>query len=443
MTSKVLLMMSDPDQASLAAMSLERADKRVQMVDGAMAFAEAFAGGGFEACVFAWSLDWMRPAELVQGLRRRFTSCRLVVLGDAPPDEVARLGIDAVVPLAYAARLPGTLASLTPRTEAAPDLSRLLDAAGLPWFHVDGAGCLIDANPAFDALVGAGPDTNVLRAIDEELDGSDCRKRVRVSEQFFELRLTEGWGVLLDVSEEVKLGQELADARYAASPAGNVDGDLLLAEKQRLEQYAHTVAHDLQAPLRTLSIRHEQLTERLGEDLDPKAERLLRDAIETVARMEVLVRDLLPQEATEGVSTDAEKVFDEAVANLAALIERRDATVERGPLPKVPVPRTELLQLLQNLIGNGVRYSEGDPYVKVTCDRREGNWVFSVEDNGPGIPLEDSQRIFGAYQRGEVPEAGAGLGLAICKRLVEARGGWIWVDANSNGSTFQFGLPVS
>ena len=442
-TSAVLLILDDPEQGSLARLALEGAGLPVLEVDGAMAFAEAFAEGGVAACVLSWSTSWTEPGDLVRTLKRRFPACATVVVGEAPPDELVRSGVDAVVPPRYLARLPGTLANLRPKERPSDDsLSKLLDMAGLPWFHVDRGGRLIDANAAFDAVVGAGADTDVLRAIDPELDGSDVKRRVSISGAWYELRLADGWGVLIDVSAEERLARDLADARYQASPVSGESEGMGLAEREQLEQYAHTVAHDLQAPLRTLSIRHDQLTERLGEELDPKAERLLKEAIETVARMEVLVRDLLPSEVTEGVKTDAEQVFDEAVANLAALIEEREATVERGPLPKVPVPRTELLQLLQNLIGNGVRYADGLPLVKVTADRRDGNWVFSVSDNGPGIPLEDSQRIFEAYQRGEVPHAGAGLGLAICKRLVEARGGWIWVDSNNGGSTFQFGLPV-
>lgn len=431
--------MDDPDLRSLAGHVLRGSGVEVREVAGAMGFAEAFAAGEIDACVLSWALAWTSPAELVATLRRRFPSCKTLVLGDAPPDEVARGGIDGVVPMAFVAKLPATLSAVTP-SETSPDLGRMLERAGLPWFHVDGGGCLIDANPAFDGLFGAGPETNVLHAIDQELDGSDTRKRVRIGGAWFELRLSAGWGVLIDVSDEERLARDLAEARYAATPAS---GDtLLLAEKERLEQYAHTVAHDLQAPLRTLAIRHEQLGQRLGEEVDPKVERLLDEARETVGRMEVFVRDLLPHEATEGAKTDAERVFDEAVSNLGALIEERGGKVERGPLPKVTVPRTELLQLLQNLIGNGVRYADGEPVVTVSCVQRDDNWVFSVADNGPGIPLEDSQRIFGAYQRGEVPKGGAGLGLAICKRLVEARGGWIWVDSNNGGSTFQFGLPV-
>lgn len=352
-----------------------------------------------------------------------------------------------MVPGAFVSRLPATLRALSPSVAvaASPDLGGLLERASVPWFRVDADGRLVDSNGPFDELLQASPGVAVLEALDADLDGSDVRKRVRIETGWYELRLSDGWGVLVDVSEEERLARDLAEARYAATPAGAPAGEVdlgLLADKERLEQYAHTVAHDLQAPLRTLAIRHDQLHERLGESLDPKAERLLSEAVETVERMEVLVRDLLPQEATEGARTDAEVVFEEAVANLGALIEERGALVECGPLPKVPIPRTELLQLLQNLIGNGVRYADGDPIVKVSCDRREGNWVFSVADNGPGIPLEDSQRIFGAYQRGEVPKGGVGLGLAICKRLVEARGGWIWVDSNNGGSTFQFGVPV-
>jgi two-component system sensor histidine kinase/response regulator len=224
-----------------------------------------------------------------------------------------------------------------------------------------------------------------------------------------------------------------------------------LARSNRdLEEFAHVVAHDLQAPLRSVT-GHLDLLAKRAVGLDEKARHHVDAAVADADRMKQQIRDLLAyararNREAEPRPTDAAVVLREVVGRLRVPIEEARAEVTHGPLPVLLVDPTELSQVLQNLVENAVKFhGPVAPKVRVEAERTGDHWRFSVADNGIGIAAKDSERIFGVFQRLHTREEfpGTGIGLALCRRLVEHRGGRIWVESkNGAGSTFHFTLPA-
>ena len=221
-----------------------------------------------------------------------------------------------------------------------------------------------------------------------------------------------------------------------------------------LEQFAYSASHDLQEPIRNISLSTQILAKRYGHMLDDKALELLSFATEGAKRMEMLVKGLLSftrsaQERSEAdEAADANAAVRKALSNLSAAIEESNAAITVDVLPTVPLGEVQLQQIFQNLILNAIKYrSDGDtPRIHIGAMRTAADWLFSVRDNGIGIPTEYHERVFGLFKRlhGSAKYSGAGIGLAICQRIVERSGGRIWVESEGagKGSTFYFTLPV-
>ncbi|MBV8844112.1 MAG: PAS domain S-box protein [Bryobacterales bacterium] len=218
-----------------------------------------------------------------------------------------------------------------------------------------------------------------------------------------------------------------------------------------LEQFAYSVSHDLQEPLRSIKIYSEVLTLAARERLDGEALQAL-DFVRTGAtRMEQLLRDLLTYTRASRVDdlaepVDARQCLQAALDNLCVAISETGAKIDAGALPPVRVHPAQLQQLFQNLIGNAIKYCkpEVSPCVRVWAERQDGWWRFSVKDNGIGIEPEYTERIFGLFKRLHTSSeyTGTGIGLALCYRIVEHYRGRIWVESQpGEGSTFHFTLP--
>ena len=219
---------------------------------------------------------------------------------------------------------------------------------------------------------------------------------------------------------------------------------------RELEQFASVTSHDLQAPLSTISMYAELLERRHGAELDGGT--TLIDGIRGATQQaRTLIRDLLEYSRagrgnprTEPVPVD--EVVENALDAVAGDIERASGRVSVGPLPVVHADRTNLCRVFQNLVGNAMKFTDGDhPQVAITATREGPAWRFSVSDNGIGMKPEHAERIFEPFQRvhGEEDYAGTGIGLAICARIVEQHGGRIWVTSTpGEGSTFCFTLPA-
>ncbi len=226
----------------------------------------------------------------------------------------------------------------------------------------------------------------------------------------------------------------------------------LARSNQDLAQFAQVVAHDLQAPLRSVAGYLDLLARRAGGSLDETARHYVASAVADAERMKGQIRDLLAYarvktEAPIPERTDTSAALAEALDRLRVPIAEGRAEVTQGPLPMVLADPSQITQLLQNLVDNAVKFrGPGAPRIHVSSERREQEWVFSVSDNGIGIDPKDRERIFGVFQRlhPRTEFAGTGIGLAICRKIVERHGGRIWVEAGAEkGSIFRFTLPRS
>ena len=218
-----------------------------------------------------------------------------------------------------------------------------------------------------------------------------------------------------------------------------------------LEQFAYVASHDLQEPLRMVTSYLQLLERRYKANLDQDASDFIAFAVDGAARMQTLIQDLLTYSrvGTRGASfepTDCPSVLEQVLQNLEVAIAESDTEVSSGPLPSLSADASQLAQLLQNLIGNAIKFrGDSPPRVRVDATRRDGDWLFSVQDNGIGIDPQYSDRIFQVFQRlhgiGQYP--GTGIGLAVCKKIVERHHGNIWVESQPDaGATFFFTIPV-
>ena len=246
-----------------------------------------------------------------------------------------------------------------------------------------------------------------------------------------------------------RLQVEVAERKQAQETLQRMAEDLGRSNRD-LEQFAYVASHDLQEPLRAVGGYAKLLERRFSGKLDAKGLEYIAGATDGAARMERLITDLLAfsRVGTRGgalVATDMNGLLAEALRNLEAAIQGAGAKVSSAPLPTLPADPTQMMQLFQNLIGNAIKFrGQCPPEIFVDARQDKGRWVFSVRDNGIGIEPQYFERIFQIFQRLHTRKRypGTGIGLAICKRIVERHGGAIWVESQpGQGSTFYFSIP--
>ena len=217
-----------------------------------------------------------------------------------------------------------------------------------------------------------------------------------------------------------------------------------------LEQFAYVASHDLQEPLRTISSYTELLAEEYRDRLDEEANEYIDFIVDGAARMQQLIKDLLAfsRVETKGKAfapSSCESVIQKVLVNLKLAIEERQAVVTYDALPAVVADESQMHQLLQNLISNALKFrSQAPPYIHISATLHQDEWEFCVRDNGIGIDPEYFEQIFEIFQRlhSRRHYAGTGIGLAICRKIVQRHGGRIWVDsAPGEGASFYFTLP--
>jgi PAS domain S-box-containing protein len=248
-------------------------------------------------------------------------------------------------------------------------------------------------------------------------------------------------GIVRDITER-KRAEEVLKEKTEELARSNKD----------LEQFAYVASHDLQEPLRMVTNYVQLLARRYQGKLDSDADEFIGFAVDGAVRMWKLINDLLTysrvgMRGKELEPIDCETVLNQSLNNLKMAIEEKGAVVTHDPLPTVMADNPQLELLFQNLIGNAIKFQGNEPSrIHVSASRNGSGWTFSVRDNGIGIAPEYAERIFIIFQRlhrrKEYP--GTGIGLAICKKIVERHGGYIWVESEvGKGATFYFTLPAS
>jgi PAS domain S-box-containing protein len=315
----------------------------------------------------------------------------------------------------------------------------VLESSGVPFFGESGE---------FLGYRGVDRDITARKRAEEDLRKAGERLEERVRERT--AQLDEAVSALRDEIEERQRAQEaLRKAHDELEERVKERTAELARSNAELEQFAYVASHDLQEPLRMVSSYVQLLAERYKDRLDEDADEFIQYAVDGAERMRRLINDLLAYSRLETraeplVPTDAKAALDAALQNLEAAIQESGAAVSHGPLPTVLADRTQLVQLFQNLVGNAIKFrGQTPPEVRVMAEDQRQVWRFAVQDNGIGMDATQAERVFRIFQRLHTREEypGTGIGLALCKRIVERHGGMIWVESQpGEGSTFFFTL---
>jgi light-regulated signal transduction histidine kinase (bacteriophytochrome) len=224
----------------------------------------------------------------------------------------------------------------------------------------------------------------------------------------------------------------------------------LARSNQELEQFAYVSSHDLQEPLRKITTYAQLLEEKYRDNLEPETKKFIENIGVSVARMRNLINALLTYSRLDksdqkSEPIDLNQIVREVMSDMESVIAEKKVTIVRDPLPTVQWNAFHAQQIFQNLLGNAVKFQGAEPpLVLISCVTQEQEWLLSVRDNGIGIDKQYSDQIFKVFQRLHPRHVypGTGIGLAICKKIVEQRKGRIWVESETGkGSTFYFTLP--
>ena len=241
-----------------------------------------------------------------------------------------------------------------------------------------------------------------------------------------------------EISERQQTEHELAQKAEALTRS-NAD----------LEEFAYVISHDLQEPLRAMTAFSQLLEQRYRENLDASAKRYIKHIVDGGTRMKAMIDGILELSRINNAQlgsgpTDFEQVLDSVLENLKLIRFETQATITHAPLPELCIDKNHVVQLFQNLIGNAIKFRGPEPpHIHIVAKQQTDCWLFSVHDNGIGIPPEQQTRIFKLFQRLHSPQEykGYGIGLAICKKIVEHYQGNIWLESvPQKGSVFYFTL---
>jgi signal transduction histidine kinase len=277
------------------------------------------------------------------------------------------------------------------------------------------------------------------RQANEELE-SEIQERKRAEQKICTLNVDLERRVAERTQELERKNKQLEDLALA-----------LRRTNAELEQFAYAAAHDLQEPLRNIALSTQLLASRYRNHRDSKDDPFIEFTVAGAQRMEGMIKDLLAYcRALDGSAApvrpaNSKAVLENALRNLKTRIDEAGAQITWGPLPAIAMHETHLLQVFQNLLSNALKYSAKEPpRIQITAARGGNEWIFSVRDNGIGIAPQYHERIFGVFKRiGGRSPTGSGIGLAICRRVIEHYGGRIWVRSQENqGATFFFAAPL-
>ncbi len=248
------------------------------------------------------------------------------------------------------------------------------------------------------------------------------------------------WSIVRDVTERKKAEKERERAIVA-----------LKQSNEDLKQFAYVASHDLQEPLRMVASYTQLIAERYSQQLDAKGHKFINYAVDGASRMQALIRDLLAFSRVETHSegfkmVDTHSTLGAAIANLKTMIDETGALITNENLPRVQADQGQLTMVFQNLINNAIKFrnKSSTPHIHISAHRRKDHWCFNIKDNGIGIDPIYKNKIFVVFQRLHTQKEypGTGIGLALCKRIIDRHHGQIWFESRSRqGTTFYFTLP--
>ena len=482
---RILLVDEDPQDRALAVLVLARdLDKpNVVEVGSANEFAVAVARGAYDVVVTEQELSWSDGIDVVETLQQSRADTPIVVFTKAAVVEIAvramRQGVFEYIEKCSKGflRLGGAVREALERTEtehqiarSEPWLQTLLDRANVGVFRSTLDERLIEANPALLRLLGV---NSLKEALQVDLPShflgtaggrADLLQRLNsageLEARVIELDRPDGTTVwlnltevlLLDVEGDIVVDVLVQDISHLKDGAGGVHQRMEELERsnENHKSFASVASHELKEPLRAIGRYSELLAADLGENLPEGARKSLDFMTEGVRRMQRLVDGLLEFSRLNSgwrgfQACDCNTLVDRAIGALQPAIEESGAIIHRDGLPTILGDADELEHVFQNLISNAIKFRAGTaPEVWISVARTREDYVFSVRDNGIGIEPKDNEKIFEIFSRLHPERPGSGIGLALCRRVVERHGGRIWVESQPDrGAVFSFSIPIS
>jgi signal transduction histidine kinase len=472
---RVLFVGRDASDAALLDVVFERdaPDCEVVHVGDPITFGREIERADFDLVVCEDGLEWIGGPGVLVEVRARRPSATVVVLttrGDAPVEADLRRR-EVVLPKTSASflELPALLRAALERaaieasvTRLEPRIRGLLEKSRVGVFRCTLNGRLLDADETFLSILGAAS-VEQARAMDlGELTPQLPRgftETGKVYKREEKLQTATGeplWAAVTEIVNLDEQGMPVLDGllediseRKGMESDLSVEASKLARSNEDLRMFASLAAHELKEPLRTIEQSTKVLLEDGQEQRSDDAKQSADLIVGGVKRLQSMIEGLLTLARFGGGSEwveacDCNELMDEVLDGLKVPIDESGAEVVVKALPTVHADPLQLRLVFRNLVANAVKYSgDAPPRIEVSARQDEEEWVFSVQDEGVGIAPESSERIFDQFARGD-EGSGAGLGLAICRQVVERHGGRIWVDSEKGrGATFFFTIPLS
>ena len=480
---RILIIDDDPQDRSLASVVLSRRlpKAQIQEIDGSRDFARELRRAAFDLVITEIQFAWSDGFEIIESLREARARVPVIAFTELRDEEVVVEGMKAgLSDFVFKSskgflRLPEAAVEALERAEqqllvarSEPWLGTLLDRANVGAFRTTLDQRLIESTPAVLRLLGVRNVQDALRVRlpepffasgdREELQGLLGNERALQSREV-QLRRPDGGNVwlsltellLLDVDDEMVIDSLVQDVSHLKTREDAFRGRVEELERSNadLSEFAYIASHELQEPLRMVEKFGSILAEDYGRKLGTEGGELLGFVVDGAHRMQGLIDDLLElsrinSEGQDFEECDCGELVEQAMVNLADRLEEHQVEVEVEPLPTIEADVSQLVQLWQNLLSNAIKFRGVEaPQVRIAAEQTEKDWVFSVEDNGVGIESEEAENIFTIFRRLHPDLPGTGIGLTICKRIVDRHGGRIWVEPNpSGGSIFRFTIPI-
>ncbi|HEX3556816.1 MAG TPA: ATP-binding protein [Thermoanaerobaculia bacterium] len=477
----ILLLDDQADDRALARLVIahEMPQLAIEEITDAPAFAQACGRRSFDLVILEQKLQWADGLAILAVLKEDWPEVPVILFtrlgsGAGPEDFVlraVRLGVDEVLGKTPAGflRLPLTVRSALDRRQlrtaaAAARPEGLLAPAQMAVFSATPEGRLLNASPGFLSILG-------VRSLEDaaRLDlvpliaaatrgpgaGTGAMTEVRLQRADGRTLWVEVMGTLVRGAEGVRvdgLVEDVTARKEAEGELARQSAQLRRATEnpEDVQQFATMASHELQEPVRMMERYTQLLREDFEGKLGPSGDELIAVVAGAARRLRTLIDDLLSFSRFEGREQRSEKVgaealLAEALSHLAAAIEESGAMVTHSSLPEIEADPFLIVQLFHNLIANAVKFRGPEaPRIHVAARREGREWVFSVRDNGIGLDPAEAESIFTMFRRLHPEIPGSGIGLALCRKIVERHGGRIWAEgAPGGGATFSFTLPAS